>query len=72
MRRLTSAEYAYTIRDLTGLALRLERGFVSDAVGRYGVYHDLESWRRLAENAGFEPMLAPELPWGCFEERPRR
>ncbi|HUQ69091.1 MAG TPA: DUF1592 domain-containing protein [Planctomycetaceae bacterium] len=36
LRRLTSAEYAYTIQDLTGLDLRLERGFVSDAVGGEG------------------------------------
>ncbi|MDZ4685368.1 MAG: DUF1592 domain-containing protein [Planctomycetaceae bacterium] len=36
LRRLTSAEYAYTIQDLTGLELHLERGFVSDAVGGEG------------------------------------
>jgi hypothetical protein len=36
MRRLTSAEYAYSIRDLTGLDLNLEQGFVSDAVGGEG------------------------------------
>lgn len=36
IRRLTSAEYAYTIRDLTGLDLDLERGFVGDAVGGAG------------------------------------
>jgi len=33
IRRLTSAEYDYTIRDLTGLRLDVHRGFVSDAVG---------------------------------------
>ena len=36
IRRLTSAEYAYTIEDLTGLDLGLERTFVSDAVGGEG------------------------------------
>ncbi|HCD03388.1 MAG TPA: hypothetical protein DER64_22975 [Planctomycetaceae bacterium] len=36
MRRLTSAEYDYTIRDLTGLRLDVHRGFVSDAVGGAG------------------------------------
>jgi len=36
MRRLTSAEYAYTIQDLTGLDLNLEREFDSDAVGGEG------------------------------------
>ncbi|MDA1050497.1 MAG: DUF1592 domain-containing protein [Planctomycetota bacterium] len=36
LRRLTSAEYAYSIRDLTGLDLNLERDFVSDAVGGEG------------------------------------
>jgi len=36
IRRLTSAEYAYTIRDLTGLVLDLEHDFLSDAVGGEG------------------------------------
>lgn len=36
MRRLTSGEYAYTIRDLTGLDFKLERDFVSDSVGGEG------------------------------------
>ena len=36
MRRLTSAEYAYAIRDLTGLDLPLERTLVGDAVGGEG------------------------------------
>ena len=36
IRRLTSAEYAYTVRDLTGLDLQLDRDFVSDAVGGEG------------------------------------
>lgn len=36
LRRLTSAEYAYTIQDLTGLDLDLEKMFDSDAVGGAG------------------------------------
>ena len=36
IRRLTSAEYAYTIRDLTGLDLRVADDFVSDAVSGEG------------------------------------
>jgi len=36
LRRLTSAEYAYTITDLTGLSLPVTRNFVSDAVGGEG------------------------------------
>ena len=36
LRRLTSAEYAYTIRDLTGLDLKLGQDFVSDAMGGEG------------------------------------
>ena len=36
IRRLTSAEYGYTIRDLTGLDLDIQRDFVSDAVGGAG------------------------------------
>ena len=36
MRRLTSAEYAYTIEDLTGLPLPVGSSFVSDAVGGEG------------------------------------
>ncbi len=36
LRRLTSAEYAYTIRDLTGVDLDLERHFAGDAVGGEG------------------------------------
>jgi hypothetical protein len=36
LRRLTSAEYGYTIDDLTGLDLKLGRRFVSDAVGGEG------------------------------------
>lgn len=36
LRHLTSAEYSYTIKDLTGLNLGLERMFVSEAVGGEG------------------------------------
>jgi len=36
IRRLTSAEYGYTIRDLTGINMEVERGFVSDAAGGAG------------------------------------
>jgi mono/diheme cytochrome c family protein len=36
VRRLTSGEYGYTIQDLTGLDLNLERDFVSDSVGGEG------------------------------------
>ncbi len=36
LRRLTSAEYAYTIKDLTGLDLNLEKSFVGEAVGGEG------------------------------------
>ncbi|MBL8177664.1 MAG: DUF1587 domain-containing protein, partial [Bryobacterales bacterium] len=36
MRRLTSGEYAYTVRDLTGLDYKLDRDFVSDSVGGEG------------------------------------
>ncbi|MDA7640104.1 DUF1587 domain-containing protein, partial [Opitutaceae bacterium] len=36
LRRLTSAEYAYTVEDLTGLDLNLEKSFVGEAVGGEG------------------------------------
>ena len=36
VRRLTSAEYAYTIRDLTGVDLELQHHFAGDAVGGEG------------------------------------
>ncbi len=36
IRRLTSAEYAYTLQDLTGLDLRVADDFVSDAVAGAG------------------------------------
>lgn len=36
VRRLTSAEYGYTIRDLTGLDFKTDRDFASDSVGGEG------------------------------------
>jgi hypothetical protein len=36
VRRLTSAEYAYTISDLTGLDLKMDAEFAGDAVGGEG------------------------------------
>ena len=36
IRRLTSGEYTYSINDLTGLDLRFDRDFASDAVGGEG------------------------------------
>jgi len=36
IRRLTSAEYGYAIRDLTGIDIEVERGFVNDAAGGAG------------------------------------
>lgn len=36
VRRLTSAEYAYAVRDLTGLELNLASGFVNDEAGGEG------------------------------------
>lgn len=65
MRRLTSAEYGYAIRDLTGIDLEVERGFVSDAVGGAGFTNTgivqftqdatleryLEAARRVADHA---------------------
>ena len=36
IRRLTSAEYGYAIRDLTGVDFDVERNFVADAVGGAG------------------------------------
>ncbi len=36
LRRLTNAEYAYTIHDLTGLRLDVSRGLAGDAVGGEG------------------------------------
>jgi hypothetical protein len=36
LRRLTSAEYAYTIKDLTGLDLDFKKSFVGEAVGGEG------------------------------------
>ncbi len=36
VRRLTSGEYAYTIRDLTGIEIKTDRDFASDSVGGEG------------------------------------
>jgi hypothetical protein len=36
LRRLTSAEYAYSIKDLTGVDVRVDRDFVPDSVGGEG------------------------------------
>lgn len=36
VRRLTSAEYGYTIKDLTGIDLKVDGDFVSDSVGGEG------------------------------------
>lgn len=65
MRRLTSAEYGYAIRDLTGIEFDVERNFVSDAVGGAGFTNTgivqftqdstleryLEAARRIADHA---------------------
>lgn len=65
IRRLTSAEYGYAIRDLTGIDIEVERGFVSDAVGGAGFTNTgivqftqdstleryLEAARRVADHA---------------------
>jgi len=65
MRRLTSAEYGYSILDLTGIEFDVERNFVSDAVGGAGFTNTgivqftqdstleryLESARRIADHA---------------------
>jgi hypothetical protein len=65
MRRLTSAEYGYSILDLTGIEFDVERNFVSDAVGGAGFTNTgivqftqdstleryLEAARRVADHA---------------------
>ena len=65
LRRLTSGEYAYTIRDLTGLDFDVERHFAGDAVGGEGFTNfgdvqfmadaDIESYleeaKRIADHA---------------------
>jgi uncharacterized protein DUF1592/uncharacterized protein DUF1588/uncharacterized protein DUF1587/uncharacterized protein DUF1585/uncharacterized protein DUF1595 len=55
LRRLTSAEYAYAIQDLTGLDLDLEREFVSDAAGGEG-FTNVGSVQFL-DDAGLERYL---------------
>ena len=78
MRRLTSAEYAYTVRDLTGLDLNLERSFDSDAVGGAGFTNTgiaqfvqdstleryLEAARQIADHAviGAGPLIFYQDP----------
>ena len=65
IRRLTSAEYGYAIRDLTGIEVDVTHGFVSDAVGGAGFTNTgivqftqdstleryLEAARRVADHA---------------------
>ena len=65
MRRLTSAEYGYAIRDLAGVDFDVEKNFVSDAVGGAGFTNTgivqftqdstleryLEAARRVADHA---------------------
>jgi hypothetical protein len=78
LRRLTSAEYGYTIADLTGLELKLERSFVSDAAGGEGftnigtaqfiddatLERYLEAAKRVADHAviGAGPLIFYEHP----------
>src|SRR5688500_12684243 len=55
VRRLTSGEYAYTIRDLTGLDLNVERDLISDEVGGEGFtnFGDVQ----FMQDAGMERYL---------------
>jgi len=55
VRRLTSGEYGYTIRDLTGLDLNLERDLISDEVGGEGFtnFGDVQ----FLQDAGMERYL---------------
>ena len=55
MRRLTSAEYAYSIEDLTGLHLIDARDFVNDAVGGAGFTNAGEA--QFIEDAALERYL---------------
>ena len=55
MRRLTSAEYAYSIEDLTGLQLIDPYDFVSDAVGGSGFTNAAEA--QFVEDAALERYL---------------
>jgi hypothetical protein len=78
VRRLTGAEYSYSVRDLTGLDLRMEGDVASDAVGGEGfanfgdvqfmqdagLERYLESARKIAEHAviGTGPLEFFEHP----------
>lgn len=78
LRRLTSAEYAYTIQDLTGLELKVAEDFVSDAVSGEGFTNAgsaqfmqdstleryLEAAKRVADHAviGSGPLVFFEDP----------
>jgi hypothetical protein len=78
VRRLTSGEYAYTIKDLTGLALRFEGDAASDSVGGEGftnfgdvqfmqdanLERYLDSAKRIADHAvvGAGPLIFSEDP----------
>ncbi len=55
VRRLTSAEYAYTIHDLTGIDLNVDRSFAGDAVGGEGFtnFGDVQ----FMQDAGLESYL---------------
>src|SRR5688572_5977834 len=55
VRRLTSGEYAYTIQDLTGLDLNVERDLISDEVGGEGFtnFGDVQ----FMQDAGMERYL---------------
>ncbi|MEX2260744.1 MAG: DUF1592 domain-containing protein [Bryobacteraceae bacterium] len=77
MRRLTSAEYAYTIRDLTGLDLDVERNFASDAAGGEGFTNfgdvqfmqdaDLERYLEAAKNVAAHAVIGSG-PIGFFDD----
>ena len=78
IRRLTSGEYAYTVRDLTGLDLNVDRDFAGDAVGGEGftnfgdvqfmadanIESYLEAAKRIADHAviGAGPLSFYEDP----------
>ena len=55
LRRLTGAEYGYSVEDLTGLSLGLERQFVSDTVGGEGFANTGEV--QFVEDASLERYL---------------
>jgi hypothetical protein len=47
VRRLTSGEYAYTIRDLTGIDLKVDGDIAGDSVGGEGFtnFGDVQLWK---------------------------